>query len=146
MIELFFLCYSALKCWCIPFSTSWGENVSLSALLFLPPFLSLPEGKEGKRRGSPSPSLPGLCNWMETHLGGRRWKQSRWPMNNPESTVVFILGVFWWEYKNVLDSGGQENKKTLFLLKKKKKKAFFIHNLTAHGVKLITFVKHFIFW
>lgn len=31
-------------------------------------------------------------------------------------------------------------------IKKKKKKDFFIHNLTAHGVKLITCVKHFIFW
>ena len=39
----------------------------------------------------------------------------------------------------------RKQEKALFI-KKKKKKDFFIHNLTAHGVKLITCVKHFIFW
>lgn len=75
---------------------------------------------------------------METHLGGRRRKQSRWPMNNHAPGLLRGLFKKFWTLE---DEKARKSPFHVYSLKSR-----LMHSLTAHRGKLITFVKHFIFW
>lgn len=130
----------------------WNADVLPSLLVegkvclcvFFPPFLSLPEGKEGRKESEgahvPHP-LNCVIGWRPTSAAGDG--------NSPGGPWIIQSWLYCsfsgFSDENIKKFWTLEDKKTRkshFYLKKK----IFIHNLTAHWVKLITFVKHFIFW